>query len=180
MLTESWEANSTTKLIAFLGTKEGILAKSWDSNNIYLSARHMVAEDFDSDGDADIITDNLERNENSVMFFQNDGSEHFKMASKRPMELVFSMDAADIDSDGNMELVLGNWDGSIEILSNYNASFEQAWKFRPSDSSKYPIRKIITADVNNDQGVDIIVVKAFVNEGKETNTVYIFLNNASG
>ena len=75
-----------------------------------------IARDFDNDGDLDIATiaffpDYIHRPEEGFVYLKNEGNFQFKPysidAAKNGRWLT--MDAGDVDGDGKIDLVLGNF-----------------------------------------------------------------------
>jgi len=75
-----------------------------------------VARDFDGDGDLDIATisffaDYAHKPQESFVYLQNQGDYHFNPYSFNAATTGrwLTMDAADFDGDGKIDLVLGNF-----------------------------------------------------------------------
>ena len=91
-----------------------------------------LARDFDGDGDLDIAAisfyDELEKPEQGFVYLKNMGNSYFE-ASSTPAAANgkwLTMEAADIDMDGDMDLVLGSFIYSIsEMMGLINKGVEQ-------------------------------------------------------
>ncbi|CAH0997127.1 hypothetical protein EMA8858_03264 [Emticicia aquatica] len=92
-------------------------------------ATKVIPRDFDNDGDIDLVSialfpDTDHRPLEGFIYFENTGSD-FKQKTLNINHLGrwSVMDAADIDHDGDIDLVLGS-----HAVAKFPAGFDQAWK----------------------------------------------------
>ena len=95
-------------------------------------ASKVCSEDFDNDGDIDMAAISFfPYSDESFLYFQNLGNLAFKISTMKEIsnEKWLTMDAADFDSDGDKDIVLGSFNrgrikqkqtniGSVVILEN--------------------------------------------------------------
>lgn len=92
-------------------------------------ATRAIPRDFDNDGDIDLVSialfpDNDKRPQEGFIYFENTGND-FKQKTLNINHLGrwSVMDAADIDHDGDIDIVLGS-----HPVAKFPAGFDQAWK----------------------------------------------------
>ncbi|NNF34122.1 MAG: VCBS repeat-containing protein [Saprospiraceae bacterium] len=135
----------------------------------YHDSEDVAVEDFDHDGDYDIVivTEDDQKNEHYVWT----GNKYVDKSDEFPVTGVTNgLTAADLNGDGGMDLVLAN-NGQDEILMNVKGTFIE------ETSSRYPESDDITqdieaADVDGDGDLDLIV-------GNE-NLSKLLLNHGNG
>jgi hypothetical protein len=92
-------------------------------------ATKVIPRDFDNDGDIDLVSialfpDNDHRPLEGFIYFENTGND-FKQKTLNINHLGrwSVIDAADIDHDGDIDMVLGS-----HPVAKFPAGFDQAWK----------------------------------------------------
>ncbi len=133
----------------------------------------VSASDFDNDGDMDLAVGPFDYYSNDISILLNDGNGSFDPP------LIISMDshpysifAADLDSDGDIDLAIAGGPDSVSpiLLNNGNATF--TFSLIPSDDDSYS--KLFIADLNSDGDLDIIMIGA--GNPNHNNTISIHLN----
>ncbi len=140
--------------------------------------------DYDKDGDQDLLiagyNERLMNGSKSHTFlYTNDGKGNFTRDKKSTfMGVEFgSMDIADIDNDGDVDLVITGQDlkrgakFGIEIYKNEKGVFKKIKTIHPLDVYTYPtFAGFINA--NNDKHIDLLIEK--------DNNIEVYFNNKKG
>ncbi|CCG99456.1 hypothetical protein FAES_1446 [Fibrella aestuarina BUZ 2] len=102
-------------------------------------AGQVLARDFDQDGDLDLVAisffplldPNRQRPAQLFVYFENQGNLRFQARTWRGADVGrwLVMDAADLDGDGDEDIVLGS---NFRSLSNTPAAWRQYWHDSPS------------------------------------------------
>ncbi len=116
------------------------------------TAYAVVVSDIDLDGDFDIIWADAPGFQNRIMLSVNEGDLSFST----PMELasVFgsqSLDAADFDGDGDIDIVIGSRGGSLSWLENINGTYEQRLI-----ASNFATEFLVAKDFDRDGKIDVL------------------------
>ncbi len=149
------------------------LRETLDSN-ISILVNDVVVADFDLDNDDDIVI----IGQHSIDLYRNDGNSNFTKeiildtgSSNEPLECL-DLATADMDSDGDMDLVCAETAGVVVYMNSGNAIFtpnyysviaEVGWVIHPFD-------------LDNDNDIDVLMknssgdVKWFSNDGTGTLT----------
>ena len=175
-LVVGYEYNSFEAGRLFLNDGRGVfdLAPSGQFPALLGNTRDLVAEDFDGDGDIDLVLalgyQQLSR------FLLNDGAGGFTDEVGRLPVVTPNTEAiaaADVDDDGDVDLVLGNhYDANLLYLNDGTGVFADASAGRlPVDSDW--AGDLAFADVDSDGDLDLIVA----NEQTQNR---IYLNSGTG
>jgi hypothetical protein len=133
----------------------------------------LVAVDLNNDGRPDVVTVSQLKDRVSILINQPDGSLITK--DNRELSNPRSVTAADLDGDGNQDLILttaksgGNNERGVSVFrGNGDGTFDPREPYDLENAS----RAIVAQDVNNDGRPDVIVAS---NE-----KIAVFINNGDG
>lgn len=126
-------------------------------NNISSSAteaRQVYAEDFDNDGDMDVLSGYW----GHIVWYENlDGLGNFsdEYVISNDVNLVFSLTSTDIDSDGDMDILSTSWSGNISWFENINGlgDFSDEIIIESEPSTAF---YAFPSDIDGDGDMDII------------------------
>jgi len=164
------------------------------SNQTMLSNNRIVgsvavAIDYDQDGDLDLMVGGrlvpfLYGIKASSCFYENDGSGNFKdvtnVVAAELMEIGMVTDAAsaDVDNDGDEDLILiGEWMSPL-ILINYNGAFRSIDSKLEAFSGWWYSLKV--ADFDNDGNLDLLIGNHGLNsrlKPTQENPIQLYVND---
>lgn len=134
--------------------------------------RGLTVFDADGDGDMDIVnTNNIDDN---LSLHLNNGDGTFAPSSEFDggCNQEWAVSAADMDSDGIMDLVIGcHGDGIITVLTGDGSG---AFTLRSTQQGPLGLWMIVTGDLNGDRLADVTVAGGFADNGA------ILLGDAAG
>lgn len=113
----------------------------------------VTAADFNGDGNLDLASCSQISNV-QVRFGQGDGT--FGSATDYAMGPSYFLASADLDNDGDMDLVVGNGGQLVVLRNNGSGVFTALRSFRTGDD----VRTIVPADMNGDGNLDVVVACA--------------------
>lgn len=155
--------------LTLINTGSGIFTNQSASRMPYINAAeesHSIAiGDVDGDDDPDIYFGNTGFNENANpqdRLLINDGQGFFsdQTADRLPQITSNTSDAqfADINDDGDLDLVIGNYDGGLRILINDGSGFfsDESEDWLPEDFIPFA-NAVEVADFNADGLLDIYI-----------------------
>lgn len=116
------------------------------------SVRSLSVSDIDLDGDQDILVTCRGR---SNQIYLNEGAAKFDRSIEfgTTRDSTIDVDVGDVDSDGDMDLVLANRDGQPNawLINDGKMNFEQVRTFGPAQSQT---RAVTVGDFNGDGKLD--------------------------
>jgi hypothetical protein len=125
-------------------------------NNI-TSARNAFAADLDGDGDMDVLS--ASRNDGKIAWYENingQGTFGEQQLISSPEELYgFSVVAADIDNDGDMDVVSGRGDDYVSWYENLDGLGNFSMANIISTEADGVLQVLIT-DINDDGKIDVL------------------------
>ena len=140
------------------------------------------------DGDIDIAATSIL--ENSIYYLENDGNQNFlKSTIATDFESVAKLEAVDLDSDGDMDLLASN--NNINVSSNKIVWLENDGNVNFTEhilsSNGEGPHRIKSADFDNDGDADILYalfnrdkIIWLENDGNENFTEHIITNDING
>ena len=127
--------------------------------------KSVVAADVDGDGDLDVLLGNS-GSPSRVLLNKGDGSfptsielpvsvRDFDVLDRKSIASTYSIAAADVDGDGDLDVLLGNWVSPSQVLLNAgDGSFPTSTEL-PGGSA--PTKSIAAADVDGDGDLDVLL-----------------------
>ncbi len=149
----------------------------FESNLPVVTSGKMTLKDLDNDFDADMVISGWKFGENQIItrLFANDGNGHFsETIALSDKYLFWSMDFADIDGDGDLDLLVQEEDNSTNLFTSiYQNEGNLTFKRTPKKSmSGLRFGDIKVADLDGDSAPDIIVTGVNNKEKEITNIYY--------
>ncbi len=166
VLTEDLDADGYIDILAVSSFSDNL---SWWKNNLSdngLWNEQIIASidgghdidtaDLDNDGDIDII--GVSYTDDTIAWWENnltgDGSWNSKTITTS-LEHPYRLATADLDQDGDIDIIAGAAVGGDLIWCENNLSGDAIWEVEYLEYNK-PIRWIATADMDNDGDIDVI------------------------
>ena len=138
----------------------GAINPTFTSINISTNAdgaTSVFAADMDNDGEIDIISSSV--NDNTIAWYENDGTANPLWSAAdiaTSADGAYSVFAADMDSDGDMDIVSASAnDDAVSIYINNGAS-DPSWSVSDISTDANGARGVFIADIDNDGDLDII------------------------
>ncbi|MBK1708476.1 FG-GAP-like repeat-containing protein, partial [Marichromatium gracile] len=151
--------------------------------------------DIDADGDLDVFVGN---DSGDLLFFENTGgasNPDFSSASTNPFGLsnvdnYTAPSLADLDGDGDLDLVVGNWRGDLLFFENTGTASEAAFAPPTTNPFNLPSTGMLLAtpvltDLNDDGRIDAFVsyyngkFMYFQNTGSPTQPDFVTFDSPS-
>ena len=145
-------------------------------------ARLATTADVDGDGDLDVLSASI--SDDSIRWYENDGSEGFTVHDiDTSADGAYSVTTADVDGDGDMDVLSASaWDDSIHWYENDGSEGFTAHTISTNADS---VRSVATADVDGDGDMDVLSASAldnairwYENDGSEGFTAHDIYTSA--
>jgi hypothetical protein len=135
---------------------------SWTASDIDTNADYaesVFAADMDNDGDMDIVS--ASAIDDTIAWYENDGASDPSWTASdiaTSADYATSVFAADMDNDGDMDIVSASWnDDTIAWYENTATfSFTPSWTSRSVTTSLDGPNSVHAADLDNDGDLDIV------------------------
>mgnify|MGYP001494397528 CR=1 FL=1 len=138
----------------------GAANPSWSSFNIATNAdgaNCVFAADMDNDGDLDIIS--ASRNDNTIAWYENDGNANPSWSASdiyTEAEGAESVFAADMDNDGDMDIVSVTYQGSTLAWYENDGADDPSWTVSTIAGDVSYGKGVFVEDIDNDGDMDIV------------------------
>ena len=139
---------------------DGASDPSWTTNDIdtNLNGAHSVyAADMDGDGDMDIVTASYANN--TIAWYENDGTADpswTRVDIDTNRGFAHSVFAADIDGDGDMDIVSASGSGDHIVWYENNGASDPSWTAAVIDTNAPDARFVFAADMDGDGDMDVL------------------------
>jgi hypothetical protein len=132
----------------------------------------IATGDLDGDNDIDIVAGNFNDNTNGQadLIFINDGMGEFSEPRYLDQGRTKMIDLADVDSDGDDDIVIARWYNQTKVYYNDGSGFFGTTENIGANDD--PMEYAIAGDINEDSHIDLIVHHGSINT--------LYLNNGSG
>ncbi|MCH9654471.1 MAG: VCBS repeat-containing protein [Planctomycetes bacterium] len=181
--------------VVWYENKKGNAGITWSKHSIDDQSEcpaHGNPVDMDGDGDMDVVmalgfpyrpgskdkTDSQRPEDNQIVWYENDNprKKHWKKhIVKQKFDDAFEAIAADLDADGDIDIVATSWrnPGRVAWFENTGDPREK-WKHHPLKNNWRSANQVIIADMNGDGKPDIVAcaergsveVRWWKNEGR--------------
>jgi hypothetical protein len=118
---------------------------------------------MDNDGDMDIVS--ASTNDDTIAWYENDGASDPSWTASdiaTSADYATSVFAADMDNDGDMDIVSASWDDDTIAWYENTAtfSFDPTWSASDIDTNADGAFSVFAADMDNDGDMDIVSASA--------------------
>ncbi len=146
--------------------------------NENIPSRSVDWVDYDNDGDSDLFVTNEGNNKNTL--YRNDGVNNFTQITD--LEIVTqirnSMGSswADVDNDGDFDLIVTNWEQANQLFINENGVFTEVTNSEIAEAGINSFGSTF-ADIDNDGDLDLLILNSY-NDTHFSNS--LFINDGNG
>ncbi|MGB7207437.1 MAG: VCBS repeat-containing protein [Pyrinomonadaceae bacterium] len=143
------------------------------SGGSVLDIRAVLVADLNTDGRNDVLTVGrgvLSGNPNCLLLINQGNTNFTPSLFQAGTSELYDLAAADVNADGNLDLVTVGYGGTWVSIGNGNGTFAAPMVLDQGVASKV----VVISDLNGDQNPDLSVLNY------HTNKVAIYLNNGTG
>lgn len=160
-----------------------IFTIGWESGEIADNTHNIAWGDYDGDGDLDLLVGNHEHslqlgvgNAQPNRLYRNDNGTLTPSAvwSSAETDNTLSVAWADVDSDGDLDFVTGNFGQANRLYENQNGEFVVTW----TSIEEEPTNIVAWGDYDGDGDLDLVVGNGAATStgGEEAQPVRIYRN----
>ncbi|MCP4253896.1 MAG: DUF4347 domain-containing protein, partial [Candidatus Scalindua sp.] len=150
-------------------------------------ANSVTAVDMDGDGDMDLLS--ASSNDNTIAWYENDGSGSFTEHNITTSAIrAVSVTTADMDGDGDMDVISNtSWGGKIDWYENDGSENFTAHTIDTFSTAAVVDGSVHVADVDGDGDLDVLAATAnstqiawYENDGSENFTSHYITTSSRG
>ena len=133
----------------------------WDIGSEIFESKAIALGDVDGDGDLDVVVGN--RNQVNKLYLNNGSSVPFIAETGKDIGTILGDTKAialgDMDGDGDLDVVVGEWGGSVLYLNNGTSDPFSGAEIKSTGGRQY-VTDIAIGDVNEDGYLDVVTANS--------------------
>lgn len=149
-----------------------------------IGVTQALSADLDLDGDLDIVV--ATPSDDSIIWYENDGSENFtEVQISTSLTGASTIDLVDLDQDGDLDIVAGGT-STVAWFDN-DGALDPTFTFTVIDIASTNVQSLTTSDIDADGDLDVIAASSgdntlawFENDGSESFTKNTVSTNVGG
>ncbi|MCA9217393.1 MAG: VCBS repeat-containing protein [Planctomycetales bacterium] len=144
------------QVVWYENIREGLLSSPKTIANIVGGIDSSVVTDLDQDGDVDIVVALGGFNASSIVWYENlDGKATFSEAHVISDDRGgITMDVADLDNDGDLDIVAGHFPRTVNVYINAG---QETFQHSATIDDDREAAKVLLRDLNADGYVDVLI-----------------------
>jgi hypothetical protein len=171
----SFEVSGNNTVAIFLNNGDGTFTQGGDLLIGVTGPHDVTTGDLDQDGHLDLLVTN--RDDNTVFALRNNGNGTFGRAVSFPaVDAPNTPITADVDHDGDLDVITGNFFGSVAILRNDGHG---TLALPEAVVVGGEITSVAAGDIDTDGDLDIVAANFTIFVSDDT-PVGVLLNNGEG
>ena len=169
--------SSTITTVISTDTDNSSVSPTWTARDIatnVVGAYGVYAADMDGDGDIDILS--ASHLDDTIAWYENNGASDpswSKSVITTSADGALSVYAADMDGDGDMDIISGSYSDNTVAWYENNGASDPSWSKSVITTSADGLKSIYAADMDGDGDMDIISASFF------DNTIAWYENNGT-
>lgn len=152
---------------------------AYTTTNSYYKAYSFKCGDMDADGDNDIVIG--ERDNSSLIWLENDGTENFEKHTIANSIACDDIDIGDVDNNSTLDIVVSGdndyYNSDFNLFKN-TTSNETGLTFEQIKIDVQSLQSVVLADINNDSYLDIIGT-SYEYYSPYDERIFYYLNNGN-